>query len=105
MMPLYCTGISPPPKSMSFAPSFWCAANKGVRFSIVVDGGLLVVGCELVIAVNVQPATHNLQPTTSPLPPFFRLDLFLRHFEINQHEVFGELDQLVRAAGVKDGVG
>src|SRR5881392_1317834 len=85
-MPLYCTGISQPPKSMSFAPSCWCAANKGVRFnltSFVIRHSLFVI----------------------QLPPFFRLDLFLRHLEIDQHEVLGELDQLVRAAGVKDGVG
>ena len=34
MMLVYCTGISQPPKSMSFAPSFWWAENNEVRFNI-----------------------------------------------------------------------
>src|SRR5450631_3858510 len=34
VMLVYCTGISQPPKSISFAPSFLCASNNAVRFSI-----------------------------------------------------------------------
>src|SRR5690349_11199297 len=34
MMLVYCTGISQPPNSISFPPSFWCALNSGVRFML-----------------------------------------------------------------------
>src|SRR3954470_13497345 len=35
VMLVYCTGISQPPNSISFPPSFWCAAKRGVRFSML----------------------------------------------------------------------
>jgi hypothetical protein len=34
VMLVYCTGISQPPKSISFAPSFWCAEKSAVRFNM-----------------------------------------------------------------------
>src|SRR5439155_15178648 len=47
-------------------------------------------------------STRN-QPPATCLTPFLRLELFLWHLEVNQHEVFGKPHQLVRTAGIKDG--
>src|SRR6266404_2961429 len=99
-MLVYCTGISQPPNSTSLPPSFWCAAKSGVRFNMIgVSGKSRVAGPGLRLARS----TRN-QPPATCLSPFFRLELFFRHLEVNQHEVFGKLDQLIGAAGVKDGV-
>src|SRR6266545_4236729 len=105
MMRVYCTGISQPPNSMSLPPNFWCAANSGVRFNIrfFVGGGWWVVGGRWPASALVESTTRHLHPATC-LPPFLRFHLFFGHFQIRQHEMFGELDQLVRAAGVEDGV-
>src|SRR6185312_13366715 len=34
VMLVYCTGISQPPNSINFPPSFWCVAKRQVRFNM-----------------------------------------------------------------------
>src|SRR6266536_733866 len=87
---------------MSLAPSFWCAWKSGVRLSMIrgqwsVDGGQWLMNEN---RSTVEFARGQQQPEAW-LPPFFRLQLFLRHLEIDQHEVFSELDQFVWPARVK----
>src|ERR1700722_15420214 len=79
VMLVYCTGISQPPKSMSFAPSFWCAEKSAERFNMTGS-------------------------TTGPSAPLLRLHLFFRHMQIVDDQVFGKFDERIRAARVKNRV-
>src|ERR1039457_5199439 len=95
-MLVYCTGISQPPKSISLAPSFWCAEKSAVRLS-------MVAGYQLKVENGKRPATpvFNLQLISTP---FLRFHLFFGRAQAAQHHFLGKLDERVWTAGVKNRV-